>query len=139
MKINVVLIGLLFFGLSVAFAKEIQSLSDVLNKMKKELQLTDEQVEAIKPIIKENLAKRQKLFDSISGDPVINKSQFKIEMMKLKEEENEKLSKVLSKEQMKKLIDRQHIKESLNKDQIDFSEGLSSGVSLSPEGGSLQF
>ena len=40
---------------------------------------------------------------------------------------------------MKKRIHRQHLQESLNKDQIDFSEGLNFGVNLNPSGASMQF
>ena len=121
-----------------AYAKEGYSVNDVAAKMQRELHLTDPQVEAVKPIIKADLAKRQAFFESLEAEAVVNKSSVRTTLLKFKEEENQQLSQVLTKEQMKQLIEKQHLRESLNKDQVDFSEGLN-GPSLTPQGGSMQF
>jgi hypothetical protein len=128
----------LVFTFSTAFANEGQ-INDLLHKMKTVLHLSEEQVETIKPIVKENLERRQEVMEGLQSEAVFNKSSYKREMLKLREEENQELSKVLTPEQMKILLNRQHIQDSLNKDQIDFSEGLSTGVSLNPQGGAFQF
>jgi hypothetical protein len=139
MKIQTILLPIFLLAASLAFAKEGSSLFDIIKKMRIELQLTNEQVESIKPILKEGFEKRQDYLSGISGEAVVNKKNLRAAMLKLREEENEQLSKFLSKEQMKKLIDKEHLRDSLNKDQIDFSEGLSSGPSIAGEGASLQF
>ncbi len=140
------LVGFVFFGylflsiLAYAGTREgQQSFYDIVNKMKRELSLTEEQFEALKPIVKENMQKRLDLIGNFDGEATVSKSQQKIAMRKLKEEMNHKLSKFLTEGQMKKLIEKQHLKESLNKDKIDYSDGLVGGVALSPQGGSLQF
>src|SRR5690242_9961453 len=97
-----------FIGVASVDAKEGHiSLNDIINKMKKELNLTDEQVDAIKPIVKESVQKREALWNDSESQAVFNKSNFRTEMNKLKEEENKKLSKILSEDQMKKLIEKQ--------------------------------
>jgi hypothetical protein len=130
---------LLGFILAVpTYAKE-GNVSDIVTRMKNELHLTDEQAQKIVPIIKEGLLKRQFFADSLKSEITINKANVKSTMRKLKEEENEKLSKVLTEEQMTKLINKQHIKESLNKDDIDFSDALGTPITITPQGGVMQF
>ena len=132
---------ILFFvsGLSAYANQERRTLDDIVGRMQKELNLTDAQVEAIKPIIKENTEKRQEFFDSIAGETSSNKAEIKRNMRKFKEEMNEKLSKILSPEQMEKLKEKQNLRESLNKDQIDYSETIGAPIAINPEGGSMQF
>jgi hypothetical protein len=141
MRINLFLLIAFYILLSsAAFGAEREiSIHDVLKKMKNELQLSSEQETLIKPILKESLSYRQEIYEKYSSDAIFNKKAFKTEMLKFKEDENRRLSKVLTPEQMKKLLQKQRLKESLNKDQIDFSDGITSGVGLSAQGGSMAF
>jgi len=123
----------------MAIAKEGQTLFGLVNQMKQELGLSDEQVKQVLPIMKENILKRQEYIESLSGEPIRSDEQFKKFSRKLRRETNEQLKGVLTPEQMQKLKQKQNIRESLNKDVVDFSEGLDSGVSLNPQGGSFQF
>ena len=128
-----------FFVLAAsAYAQERQlSVNDVAVRMQKEVNLTDEQADAVKPIIKESMLKRRVFFDSMEGQASFNQANVRIAMRKFKEQENQQLSKVLSEEQMKKLIAKQNLMESLNKDQIDYSETLGTGMASGP--GAMQF
>ena len=128
-----------FLVASMAIAKEGQTLFGLVNQMKQELGLSDEQVKQVLPIMKENILKRQEYIESLSGEPIRSDEQFKKFSRKLRRETNEQLKGVLTPEQMQKLKQKQNIRESLNKDVVDFSEGLDSGVSLNPQGGSFQF
>ena len=135
-----ILVMVLIFAGSVYAKEDGQTFYDVVNRMKTELHLTATQVDAIKPILKENILKYHKFADSLEGQPSVDKKNFKMMMRKLKEEMNEKLSKVLSKEQMQKLIEKQNQRESLNKDKIDYSEGLTAETSFNPvSGASMAF
>ncbi|MEI7998308.1 MAG: hypothetical protein WCH62_02210 [Candidatus Omnitrophota bacterium] len=115
------------------------SVNEIVAKMKTELNLTDEQALSVKPIVKKALTEQKAFFDSIEGEPVLNTENLRMNMRKFQEEENQELSKVLTPEQMKKRIEKQHLRESLNKDKIDFSESLSAGVVMTPQGGSMSF
>jgi Spy/CpxP family protein refolding chaperone len=129
----------LFVVATMVNAAEVTTLNGLIAKMTKELNLTPEQVEHVRPIVKDNVLKRQAFFDEQEGQPVLNNEKFKAMSRKLRKEMDQQLAKVLTPEQMNKLIAKQNIRESLNKDLVDFSEGLNTGVSLSPQGGSFQF
>ncbi len=133
--------GILFLMMITSvFAKGASTtIDDIISKMKIELNLTDNQVIAIKPIVKKSVLKRQELLASLEGESIVNKKSVKIAMRKIRDEENQQLSQILNQEQMDKRIQKQHVRESLNKDQIDFSETLSEATALTPQGGSLQF
>ncbi len=114
-----------------------KSVNDVVAQMTRELGLTDEQAAALKPIIKESLAKRQAFLEQ-EGNLFSNKKRIKAAMLKFREEEDRELSKVLSEEQMDKLIQKRNLRQSLNKDEVDFSDSLgSNGVGL--EGATMAF
>ncbi len=130
---------LFFLLLSSVYAQGHQSLNDVLQRMKTEANLTDDEVEAIKPIVKENMKKRQSFFESIAGEASPSKSNIKNAIRAFKKEMNQELSKILSQEKMEKLKEKQNLRESLNKDEIDYSESLSTATALNPQGGSMQF
>jgi Spy/CpxP family protein refolding chaperone len=137
-RISYVCIAVLLVA-TMAFAKEGQTLFGMVTKMKAELNLTDEQVKKVMPVLKANMLKRQEYYDSLAGEPISNNKQFRLTSRRLKKEMNAKLKDILTPEQMQKLVEKQNIKESLNKDVIDFSEGLDSGVTLNAQGGSFQF
>ena len=67
------------------------SADDIVEKMKAELNLTDEQSGVVKPIIEENMARRREL-----------KQSFRNQMEQLNQDENQKLSQVLNQDQMSK-------------------------------------
>ena len=127
----------IIFGAFPLHAEQL-SLNQVLNQMKRDLKLSDEQVEGIRPIIQLSMNNRQAFFHSMGDDVIVDKKAFRVQMLKLRNEENQQLSKVLSQDQMNKLIEKQHMRDSLNKDQIDFSEGHNSGA-LNLDGATMSF
>lgn len=95
-------IGLFLLGAPLAFAEGGQGLSadTIVSKMQTKLNLTPEQATAVKPIVEETMAKRQEIRGA-GGD---KREMFK-QMKQLKEEEEKKLSGVLTPEQMKQWTD----------------------------------
>jgi len=87
--------ALVLFLAAPVYAQEQRSADDIVQKMTTELNLTPEQASAIKPIIEDNMAKRQALMNSST-----DKSAIKDQMTQLKQDENQKLSQVLSADQM---------------------------------------
>ncbi len=131
---------ILFISTASIYAQEPRvSLNEIVAKMKTDLNLTDDQVEAVKPIVKESLIKRQAFLQSLEGQTIINKIMVKATLHKLRKEENEELSKVLTKEQMQKRIEKQNVKDSLNQDQTFTDRDQEEGITLNPHGGSFQF
>ena len=123
-----------------AFAVEnTTSLNDVMAQMTKFLNLTEEQVIAVRPIVKTSMLKRQRFINSMEADAIPDKKMFRSIMLKQRDEEDLELSKVLTEEQMNKMKQRRRTRESLNKDQIDFSEGIASTASLGLQGANMQF
>ena len=92
----------LFLGTS-AYAQQRYTADEIVQKMTADLNLTPEQVTAIKPVIEDNMTKRQALFNNGA-----DRSAIKDQMMQLKQEEEQKLSQILTADQMTKL---QSIKE----------------------------
>jgi hypothetical protein len=104
---------------TVAFAQDEDFQSNVdykVNKMKKELNLTDSQADAISPIIKNYLIKRQAILQEVAGEGVVDHVAVKSTLKGLKESEYQGLSKVLSEDQMKKWIDKENLMAILNPD-----------------------
>ena len=98
----------LFLVLSTSiFAQDVDVRSAVdyrANKMKKELNLTDSQAVAIKPIIKDYLVKREAFLQEAAGQGIIDHVAVKGTLKGLKEDEYQKLSRILSEDQMKKML-----------------------------------
>ena len=69
-----------------------------LAQLTEQLELTDEQVKELKPIIEEQTKKQQELFQNAGGD----RETLRAEMMKLRDETEEAYAEVLTEEQMKK-------------------------------------
>ncbi len=112
---------------------------DIVAKMAKEFNLSEEQMAAVSPIIKEFAHKRQAFLESLQGEAVVNKKAAKATMLQFKQEENERLRQVLTQEQMSKLITKQRLKESLNPDHLDYRENSDDEVMMTPQGGAFQF
>ena len=67
-----------------------------LAQMTEQLDLTDEQVKQMKPIVEEQTKKQEAIFENASG----NRETMRAEMMKLMEETDEQYAEVLTEEQM---------------------------------------
>ena len=66
-------------------------------KLTMELELSDEQVEQLRPIVEEQTKRQQALFESYADE----RETMRAEMTKLREETDEQFAEVLSEEQMK--------------------------------------
>lgn len=113
------------------------SVKEAVARMKQELNLTDEQAAAIKPIIKASAQQRQAFLEG-EGNMFANKKMVKAMMLKFREEEDQQLSKVLSGEQMAKMLEKRRLRQGLNKDQVDFSDALGAN-SVNMDGATMAF
>ena len=131
----------LFLFLSVPlFAQEgnVQSAVDYkANKMKKELNLTDSQAVAIKPILKDYLTKREAFLQEAAGQGIVDHVAVKGTLKGLKEGEYQKLSKILDEDQMKKLINKENLMAALNPDSVEST--VDDGPTLTANGANFKF
>ena len=131
----------LFLVLSASvFAQDEDFQSNVdykIDKMKTELKLTDSQAEAIRPIIKDYLSKREAVLQEVAGQGIIDHVSLKDSLKALKEKEYQKLSRILSEDQMKKWINKETLMATLNPDSEEST--VNDGVSLSPGGADFKF
>jgi len=82
--------------------------------------LTQQQVDAVKPIIEEDIAKRAKLRQSVQDQGmIIDRDVMQSKIVKLDQEENQKLIQILTLDQMKKWIQKQRLRNAFNQDQMD--------------------
>lgn len=72
-----------------------------LAQLTTELDLTEEQVEQLKPIIEQQTKKQQELFENADAD----REKMRTEMTKLRDETDKAYSEVLSEEQMVKYME----------------------------------
>ncbi len=130
----IILAGMMFFSMP-SFAQEkeptddqIEQFSRQLNDIRQRLNLTEEQEQAIKPIVKERAEQQRDLlktygFEKGKSKPELSFSQKRSlgkKMKAIKKDSNNKVSKVLSDEQMKEYKkiqkeNRARFKERLNK------------------------
>ena len=110
-----------FFPAILVYAQEEQSTDEVLAKMKIKLSLTQVQAAAVKPIIEEYADKYQHLTQN-SGQLFTNKRSINRQIEQLRIEENEKLSQILTPNQMKKWDQRESVKGFLNQDEANDSD-----------------
>jgi len=108
-----------------------------INKMQRELKLTDPQADAIRPIIKDYLIKHAEILQEVAGEGVVDHVAFKSTLKALKEGEYRKLSKVLSEDQMKKWIDKENLMAALNPDSPE--SAVDDGVGLTADGANFKF
>ena len=132
---------LLLFSLSIGvFAQDEDLRSSVDNKvrkMKMALELTDSQIYAIKPVVKEYISKRSEVLQEVSGQGIIDHISLKSTLKGLREDEYRKLGKILSEEQMKKWINKDIVMAALNPDS---SESTADDVTtLSANGANFRF
>ena len=110
-----------FFPAILIYAQEEQNTDEVLAKMRIKLSLTQVQAAAVKPIIEEYADKYQHLTQN-SGQLFTNKRSINRQVEQLRIEENEKLSQILTPDQMKKWDQHEGVKDFLNQDEIDNSD-----------------
>jgi Spy/CpxP family protein refolding chaperone len=75
---------------------------DMVQKMTTDLNLTQAQADAIKPIIEQSMAKRKALMETLKQQGA-DKDTIRSQMEPLNQEYNQQLSKILSQDQMDKL------------------------------------
>ena len=125
MKVKIIalciLTGLISFNISALAQEEEQNADDALAKMKIKLSLTQVQAAAVKPIIEEYTDKYQHITQS-SGQLFMNKRSMRRQIDQLRIEENEKLSQILTPDQMKKWDQRESVKGFLNQDEASDSD-----------------
>ena len=95
------------------------SADEIITKMKTQVNLTKEQYDALKPIIENNIIKRQQLMQDLKEKGITDKGIIKNTMEELGKEENQKLSQVLTKDQMDKWISYQNYQKMLNQDRAN--------------------
>ena len=131
----------LFLVLSTSiFAQDVDVRSAVdyrANKMKKELNLTESQAVAIKPIIKDYLVKREAFLQEAAGQGIIDHVAVKGTLKGLKESEYQKLSRILNEDQMKKWINKENLRASLNPDSVEST--VDDGPTLTAGGANFKF
>jgi primosomal protein N' len=110
-----------FFVLSFSsFAKaDPSSVDDIVAKMKTELNLTQQQIDAIKPIIREYVTARKQLIKSFRQQGLMDKDAVKSQMDQLKSVERQKLGQILGQDQMNKWIEKENFNAMLNPDSVD--------------------
>ena len=117
---------------------DMQSAVDYkLSKMKISLKLTDSQIAAIKPIIKDYLTKRNTYLQEMTNKGIIDHVAVKGSLKELKEDEHQKLSRILTEDQMKAWIDKENLMAALNPD----GSGIATddGPTLTSEGANFKF
>ncbi len=113
------------------------SVDDRVAQMATELNLTDAQAGAIKPIIVEYITKREKILQEAEGQLVFDHAAFKSTMMALKQIEYQKLGKILSEDQMRRLKQKEDLRAALNKDDAGSQGG--EDISFTPDGAAIKF
>ena len=95
------------------------SADEIIAKMKTQVNLTKEQYDALKQIIENNIIKRQQLMQDLKDKGITDKGIIKNTMEELGKEENQKLSQVLTKDQMDKWVSYQNYQRALNQDRAN--------------------
>ena len=102
--------------------EQLPSADDIIAKMKTQVNLTKEQYDALKPIIENNIIKRQQLMQDLKDKGITDKDIIKNTMEELGKEENQKLSQVLTKDQMDKWVSYQNYQKMLKQDQANSAQ-----------------
>jgi hypothetical protein len=100
MKAICVCLMFLFFTVLPVFAQDQPpSADDIVSKMQSTLNLTQDQVAAITPIIEKYTSKREELRQG-AEDGTVDRSDMRNQMKQLKEDEKQELSQTLSADQL---------------------------------------
>lgn len=124
-------------GVGFAMADEAGHVSDTLRKMKKDLNLTEEQARRISPIIKEFQKSRRSYLEQAMAEPIINRSAIRIQMKEFKQNEQKALAAVLNEEQIQKWVAQENRKSRLNAGGPEFQ--LGQDVTITTQGADLKF
>ena len=131
----------LFLFLSCAvFAQneDLQSTVDYkVSKMKIELNLSDSQASAIKPILKDYILKHSAILQEVAGQGIVDHVAVKSTLKGLKIDEYQKLSKILNEDQMKKWVNKENLMAALNPDGMESS--VDDGPTLTANGADFKF
>ena len=135
-------VGLSMFVLmsSVVFAQDedIQSMVDYkVQKMQKELALTDAQTHAVKPIIKDYMVKHQAILEQMGTEGIVDHVAVKGTLKQLKDYEYQQLRRILNEDQMKRWVNKENLMASMNPDGPE--SALDEGASLNGNGMNLKF
>jgi len=114
--IRYLLVVLFFLSISAYAQDEEQPTGDILATMKTELNLTQSQADAVKPIIEEYTVKRHQIRENLEEQGVTDKNIILSRMEQIREEESQKLSQILAPDQMKRWNSKQTLSDFLNKD-----------------------
>lgn len=121
-------LAVFFVSSFLSFARaQLDNVDDVTARMTKELNLTTQQIDAVKSIIQGYMSARKQLIQSFRQQGLTDKDDLKSQIDQLKGIERQKLSQVLSQSQMDKWIERENFNAMLNPDDADGS-GNSSGM-----------
>jgi phosphoglycerate-specific signal transduction histidine kinase len=139
MKRGLVSALVVFLGVSAwVYADEVRpSVNDRVLKMTKELNLTEAQGNAIKPIVTEYVTKCQKVLEEAQGEALVDHTALKSALMVLKEDENRKLAKVLTEDQMSRWVYKENLRAALNKGGGDSQAG--DDISVTADGIGIKF
>ena len=113
------------------------NVDDRVARMATELNLTESQADAVKPIIKEYLAKSDALLQETQWEAIVDHTALKRAMRALKQEESQELSKILSKDQLERWIQKENLRASLN--QGGGASQVEDDVGLTLSGASFKF
>jgi len=125
---------------SYVFAQEDDvrfAVDNRVNKMQKYLGLTDTQVAAITPIVKDYMVKHQEYLNDAAGQGIVDHIAVKTTLKSLKEEEYQRLGKILSKDQMSKWINKENMMAALNPDSPE--SAVSDDTGLTANGANFKF
>ncbi|MBF0503552.1 MAG: hypothetical protein HQL14_00475 [Candidatus Omnitrophica bacterium] len=127
----------LVLGVSVYAQDMTLNAEDSVRRMTTELNMTDAQADAVRPIIKEYMSKRDAILQEMQGDLIVNHAVLKSTLEALRRDEYLKLSKTLSEDQMKRWVRKENLRASLNKGGGESQ--IEGGTTLTPEGAKFNF
>jgi len=114
------------------------SADDIIAKMKEEVNLTKQQADAIKPIIENSIIKRQQLIQDLKKERVTDKDIIQNTMEQFEKIENQKLSQVLTKDQIDKWNSYQNFHKMFNQQADDTQGQMGKGHRRGRRGGMSQ-
>ena len=95
------------------------SADEIIAKMKTQVNLTQQQADALKPIIENNIIQRQQLMQDLKKEGVTDKSIIQNTMEQLEKDKSQKMAQVLTKDQMDKWTSYQNYQKMLNQDRAN--------------------
>jgi len=134
-------IWMIFVLMTASVFAQDEDMQTIVNervtKMQTYLSLTDAQAMAIRPIVKEYMTSRIALLQETEGQGIVDHVAIKATMSEFKKKEYDKLSKILTKDQLEKWINKENLMSVLNPDSAESQ--IDDGTTLTPEGASFKF